>query len=190
MNILITEAQYNKLTEEKIREFLYKFWNTQKKSGEEPFLDDMLYRILDITKESVRDGEIIRPIWYEYNGGYEKLLQQIRDEILHDEIQIVGDRNLDMIIFVDDVHSYGEKEFGGLVDIACRVVGGTVHGYDYNEDTETFVDVPNMDIFEQYSLLDYDTDHFVDFLKEECKTYFEEKLKKYGIPIYIDLMVK
>lgn len=190
MNIIITEAQYNKLTEEKIREFLSKFWDTQKKRGEEPFLDDMLYRILDISKDSVKDDEIIRPVWYEYNGGYEKLLRQLKDEIEHDEIQILGGTNLNMMIFVDEVYSYGEKERGGEVDIICRVVGGTVDGYIYDEDTGTYEDVPNMDIFEQYDLLDYDTDEFMDFLEKECKIYFEEKLKKYGIPIHIDLMVK
>ena len=178
MNILITEAQYKKLTEEKIREFLSKFWAAQKKRGEEPFLDDMLYRILDISKDSVKDHEIIRPVWYEYNGGYEKLLRQLKDEIEHDEIQILGGTNLNMIIFVDEVYSYGEKERGGEVDIICRVVGGTVDGYIYDEDTGTYEDVPNMDIFEQYDLLDYDTNEFMDFLEKECKIYFQEKLKK------------
>jgi len=42
MKIVITEAQYSKLTEDNLREFLYAFWNRQKKNGEEPFLDEML----------------------------------------------------------------------------------------------------------------------------------------------------
>ena len=190
MKIIITESQYAKLGEEKVRNFLYKFWNSQKKRGEEPSLDDVIYDVLGITKFSTNDDERIMPIWYDYKGGYENLLQQVKDEIEHDEIQILGDRNLDMIIFVDEVHSYGEKQFGGMIDIICRVVGGTVDGYVYNEDTDTFDEVPNMDIFEQYSLLDYDTGDFVDFLEKECNKYFKEKLGKYGIPINVELMVK
>lgn len=190
MKIIITEAQYEKLGKEKVRNFLYKFWDAQKRKGEEPSLDEVIYDILNIKQDSANDHEIIRPIWYEYKGGYENLLQQVKDEIEHDEIQILGGTNLNMIIFVDEVYSYGEKERGGEIDIICRVVGGTVDGYIYDEDTGTYEDVPNMDIFEQYDLLDYDTDEFVDFLEKECKKYFKEKLEKYGIPIHIDLMVK
>ena len=40
MKIILTESQYQKLTEDKLREFLYGFWNNQKKHGEEPSLDD------------------------------------------------------------------------------------------------------------------------------------------------------
>ena len=95
-----------------------------------------------------------------------------------------------MIIFVDEVYSYGEKEHGGTIDIICRVVGGTLEGYVYNDDTEMMDMVPNMDIFEQYGLLDYDTGDFEQFLKDECYSYFYDKLKHIGLPIHVDLMVK
>jgi hypothetical protein len=190
MKIIITEAQYKSLTEDNLREFLYSFWDNQKKQGQEPFLDDMLYHVTDIRKDSRDDYEVIRPIWYDYNGGYEHLLQVIRDEIQHDEIQIKGNDNLDMVIFVDEVYSYGEREQGGMIDIICRVVGGTVDGYVYNEETEVMEMVPNMDIFEQYGLLEYDTGDFEQYLKDECYSYFYNKLKHIGLPIHIDLMVK
>ena len=35
MKIVITEAQYSKLTEDNLREFLYAFWNKQKKNDEQ-----------------------------------------------------------------------------------------------------------------------------------------------------------
>jgi hypothetical protein len=195
MKIIITESQYKLLTEvnmteENLRNFLYSIWNTQKKRGEIPNIDDIIYQVTEIQKNSREDYEVIRPIWYDYNGGYKNLLQQIRDEIEHDEIQIKGDGNLDMIIFVDEVYSYGETEQGGIIDIICRVVGGTLDGYVYNEDTQEMEMVPNMDIFEQYSLLDYDTGDFEQFLADETYSYFYNKLNYIGLPIHIDLMVK
>ena len=195
MKIIITESQYKQLnevnmTEERLSAFLFSLWNNQKKRGETPHLDDIIYQVTEIRKDSREDYEIIRPIWYEYHGGYKELLQEIKDEIQHDEIQIKGDGNLDMIIFVDEVYSYGETEHGGMIDIICRVVNGTVDGYVYNEDTEMMDMVPNMDIFEQYSLLDYDTGDFEQFLSDETYSYFYEKLKRFGLPIHIDLMVK
>ena len=42
MKIIITEKQYNKLTEEKLQKFCYSIWNRQKKEGEEPHLDDVM----------------------------------------------------------------------------------------------------------------------------------------------------
>ena len=79
MNIIITEAQYNSLTEENLREFLYSLWDNQKKHGEEPTFDDIIYQVSDIKKDSNEDYKIIRPIWYDYNGGYDKILQEIKD---------------------------------------------------------------------------------------------------------------
>jgi hypothetical protein len=190
MKLFLTEAEYKKMTEDNLRHFLFSFWDNQKKQGMEPVLDDIIYHVIDIRKDSNDDYNTIRPIWYDYRGGYKHLLQSIKDEIEHDEIQIKGDSNLDMVIFIDEVYSYGEREQGGMVDIICRVVYGTVDGYVYNEDTEMMDMVPNMDIFEQYSLLDYDTDDFVQFLRDEAYSYFSKVLKPIGLPIHVDLMVK
>ena len=95
-----------------------------------------------------------------------------------------------MIIFVDEVYSYGENRQGGMIDIICRVVSGTVDGYVYNDETEGMDMVPNMDIFEQYGLLEYDTGDFEEYLRDECYSYFYSKLKHIGLPIHVDLMVK
>jgi hypothetical protein len=74
--------------------------------------------------------------------------------------------------------------------LICRVVGGTVDGYIYNEETEGMDMVPNMDIFEQYGLLEYDTGDFEQYLKDECYSHFYSELKHIGLPIHVDLMVR
>ena len=124
MKIIISERQQRliseNLTDENLRKLCYSVWNRQKKMGEEPNLDDVIYDITDIKKNTREDLETIRPIWYEYNGGYEKILQDVRDKIEHGECHFKGDANLDMVIFVDEVYSYGLKDQGGMVDIICR----------------------------------------------------------------------
>lgn len=190
MKIIITEAQFSDLNKGTLKEFLYSFWGNQKKHGEKPTLDDVIYQLTNISKHSDEDYKLIRPIWYDYNGGYDNLLQRLRDEIQHDEIHIKGSSNLDMVIFVDEVYSYGETEFGGDVDIICRVVGGTMDGEEYDEDTNLFVTKPNMDIFEYYRFLDYDGSELKDFLKDEVLEYFSKRLEEIGIPIHVDLMVR
>ena len=187
MNIIITEAQYNSLTEENLREFLYSLWDNQKKHGEEPTFDDIIYQVSDSKKDSNDDYEIIRPIWYDYNGGYDKILQEIKDVVEHDEIQIKGESNLDIIIFVTDVISYGVKYEAGIIDINCKVVGGKVDGYVYRDETDEQTLVPNMDIFDMYRSLEYDTEYFEEFIKSECYDYMYERLKHFGVPISVNL---
>jgi hypothetical protein len=190
MKIIITEAQFGNLNKETIKEFLYSFWDNQKKYGEKPTLDDIIYQITNIRKYSDDEYEIIRPIWYDYNGGYEHLLQKMKDEIEHDEIHIKGDSNLDMIIFVDDIYSNGETEQAGTVEIICTVVGGTIDGELYNEETNLFVLEPNLDIFEYYMILDYDGIDLVQFLTDEVFEYFSKRLRDIEIPIQVDLTLR
>jgi len=77
-----------------------------------------------------------------------------------------------------------------MVDIICRVVGGTIDGYVHNEETDMMDMVPNMDIFEQYSLLEYDTQDLEQFLTDETYSFFSNLLKDRLIPIHVDLMVR
>ena len=65
MKIIITEGQYNMLSEENLRKFCYTIWDKQKKKGEEPHMDDVIYDVTGIRKNTMDDFVIIRPIWYE-----------------------------------------------------------------------------------------------------------------------------
>lgn len=186
MKIIITESQYKELTDKNIIKFCYSIWDQQKKRGEKPYIDDIIYDVTKIRKNSNDDYQQIRPIWYDYNGGYDKLLQELKDEILHDEIQIKGSSNLDMMIFVNDVYSDQQQS---VVDIVCNIIGGTVDGYVYNEDTELYDRVPNTDIVDQYNLLDGDEiNDYEAFLTDEIYSYFSNNLKNYELPIYVEIM--
>jgi hypothetical protein len=189
MKVIITEAQYRQLTEENLREFLYSFWNNQKRQGEDPSLDDIIFQVTDIRKNSREDHQTIRPIWYEYNGGYEKLLKKIDEEFLNKEFHLEGNENLKMNFKIDGIESYGVDEFGGMVDITFQILDGTVDGYFYNQETEETEMVPNMTIQDQYAELEYDSSDFEDFLKNEIFSFLEPKFEKYGVPIHIESFV-
>ena len=189
MKILITEVQYRQMTEENLREFLYSFWNKQKKEGETPSLDDIIFQVTDIIRDSGDDYNMIRPLWYRYNGGYEKLLKKLKNEFLNKEFYLEGDENLKMKFRIDDIESYGVDVYGGMIDINCQILDGTVDGYVYNQETEEMEMVSDMTIQDQFAELDYDTGDFEDFLKKEIFSFLEHKFEKYGVPINIYSLV-
>jgi hypothetical protein len=189
MKVIITESQYRQLTEENLREFLYSFWDNQKRQGEVPSLDDIIYQVSDIRKDSRDDYSIIRPLWYEYNGGYDKLLEKINREFLDKEFYLEGSENLKMDFRVDDIESYGIDIYGGMVDITCQILEGTVDGQVLNPETEEMEMVSDMKIRDQFAELEYDTGDFEDFLKNEIFHFLETKFEKYGVPIHVESLV-
>jgi hypothetical protein len=194
MKIIITEDQYKLLmetdmTEDNLYRFLHSLWDKQKKMGEEPHLDDVIYDVTEIRKDSISDYNIIRPIWYEYNGGYDVLLSKIYEEFLDKEFYLEGSENLKMDFKIDNIESYGVDVYGGMVDITCQILDGTVDGNFYNQETEEMEMVPNMTLQDQYAELEYDSGDFEDFLKEEIFIFLEHKFEKYGIPIHVESFV-
>ena len=105
MKIILTEDQYNELNLKTFKEFLYKFWDSEKKRGEEPTLDDIVYQMSGVKKGSEEDNRTIRPIWYEYNGGYDVLLKKIDEEFLNKEFHLEGSENLKMDFKIDGIES-------------------------------------------------------------------------------------
>jgi hypothetical protein len=192
MKIIITEDQYRLLketnmTEDKLYRFLHSLWDRQKKMGEEPHLDDVIYDVTGIIKGTKKDRQTIRPIWFEYNGGYDNLLEKLKEELLDNELSLEGDHNLKLTFMVNDIQPYNDGILKGEVDITCHLLDGTVDGYVYDDEKDTTVIVPNMDIRDQYAELEYDTQDFDYFLKEEIKKFLDPILERYGILYYLEI---
>ena len=189
MKIIITEEQHEQLTKETIKDLLYFYWDTQKNEGETPTLDDFVYSIVGIRKNnSSQDYKIVRPLWYEYNGGYDVLVEKMKNELLDKQFTIEGEYNLKMTFEVFEVISSSSDDFrAGELEIMCGVVDGTIDGTIYNGEEEQMEIVPNMSLRDQYAELEYDTDDFVGFLKIETKRFLETKIEKYGVPFDIEI---
>jgi len=196
MKIVITEAQYSKLTEDNLREFLYSFWDRQKKNGEEPFLDEMLYHVLGITKNSIEDYQQVRPIWYRYNGGrevlYDKLVKEISDKTfrIQDDVQ-----NLNADFKVVGFDSYELSIKMEVVLLMLNVDGNgqieTTIYYNDDEDGEYY----RMELVSIYDALDiarefYETGDVLGYLRSVAYDYFYNLLEKYGLPIDVEVDIK
>jgi hypothetical protein len=185
MKIILTESQYQKLTEEKLREFLYGFWNNQKKHGENPSLDDMLYKVLGLNKETREDYDTIRPLWYNYNGGFDKLYNKVKNEIDTKEYNLNQDLfNLDTIIKVvhlEPVNSFIEI----MVDVDPR---GTMDFVGWDEENEEEYEVHDtIDAAYHESLINYESGELMGMIRSAVYEFFYNLLEKYGIPIDVDI---
>jgi len=193
MKIIITEKQYNKLTEDKLQKLCYTVWNQQKKRGEEPHIDDIIYDITDIRKNSNEDFQIIRPIWYRYNGGFNNLFKKLKNEIDEKIFDLTSDwGNLDTRVQVIDVTQFGRlgEDFG--VDIFVNVdPNGTMDFQMYEEGTDNEIQVNDTieaAYFEAQS--NYESSDLLGYLRGEVYDLFYKKLDKYGIPIDVDVDLK
>jgi hypothetical protein len=193
MKIIITESQYNKLTEDNLRKLCYTVWNKQKKMGEEPHLDEVIYDISGIRKNTNEDFQLIRPIWYEYNGGFNNLFEKLKNEIDEKIFDLTSDwGNLDTRIEVIDVSQFGRlgEDFG--VDIFVNVDDqGTMNFNMYEEGTDNEIEV-NDTIEAAYfgAQSNYEGSDLLGYLRGEVYSLFYEKLEKYGIPIDVDVDLK
>jgi hypothetical protein len=193
MKIIITEKQYNKLTEDKLQKLCYTVWNQQKNRGEEPHIDDIIYDITDIRKNSNEDFQIIRPIWYRYNGGFNNLFEKLKNEIDEKIFDLETDwGNVDTRVQVIEVSQFGRlgEDFG--VDIFVNVdLYGTMDYYMYEEGTDNEIEVNDtIDAAYHEATLNYESSDLLGFLRGEVYSLFYEKLEKYGIPIDVDLDLK
>jgi hypothetical protein len=193
MKIIITEEQYGKLTKEKLRKLCYDVWNNQKKRGKEPHIDDVIYDVSGIQKDSNEDYKIIRPIWYEYNGGFNSLSDRIVDEIEGKIFDLKSDwGNLDTKIKVDQIYVnpfYGLPESIKIsVDLNNQ---GTMDFMMYEEGTDNQIQV-NVTIDAAYmeALGNYESTDFKDYLEGEVYDLLYKKIKKYGLPIDVEIDLK
>jgi hypothetical protein len=193
MKIIITEKQYNKLTEDKLQKLCYTVWNQQKKRGEEPHIDDIIYDITDIRKNSNEDFQIIRPIWYRYNGGFNNLFEKLKNEIDEKIFDLTSDwGNLDTRVQVIDVSQFGRlgEDYG--VDIFVNIdEQGTMDFQMFEEGTDNEIQVNDTieaAYFEAQS--NYESSDLLGYLRGEVYDLFYKKLEKYGIPIDVDVDLK
>jgi len=193
MKIIITESQYNKLTEDNLRKLCYTVWNKQKKMGEQPHLDDIIYDITDIRKNSNEDFQIIRPIWYRYNGGFDNLFEKLKNEIDEKIFDLTSDwGNLDTRVQVIEVSQFGRlgEDYG--VDIFVNIdEQGTMDFQMFEEGTDNEIQVNDTieaAYFEAQS--NYESSDLLGYLRGEVYDLFYKKLEKYGIPIDVDLDLK
>jgi hypothetical protein len=67
------------------------------------------------------------------------------------------------------------------------LLDGTVDGYAYDDETDQMVIVPNMDIRDQYAELEYDTQDFESFLKDEIQSFLDPIMERYGILYHLEI---
>jgi hypothetical protein len=189
MKIIISERQQRliseNLTDKNLRKLCYSVWNRQKKMGEEPNLDDVIYDITDIKKNTREDYDTIRPIWYEYNGGYDVLFEKLKDEIDTKEYKLV-EAEFDLETKIKVVHLDRQGQFVEImVDVDPR---GTIefHGWD-EENEEEYVVNDTIDAAYHEALLNYEGADFQGMIRSSVYDLFYNLLEKYGIPIYVDI---
>ena len=200
MNILITEAQYSKLTEDNLREFLYAFWDRQKKNGEEPFLDEMLYHVLGMTKNSRDANQQVLPIWYEYNGGREVLYDKLVDDINEKTFRLQDDaQNLNADF---KVVGFDDYELGDDTEVVLLMLDVDGNGQiettiydDEDEDGNLNDENYRMELVSIYDALDiakefYESGDLTGYLRSVAYDYFNNLLDKYGLPIDVEVDIR
>jgi hypothetical protein len=192
MKIIITESQYNKLTEDKLQKLCYTVWNQQKKRGDEPHLDEVIYDISGIRKNTNEDFQLIRPIWYRYNGGFNNLFEKLKKEIDGKIFDLETDwGNVDTRVQVIEVSQFGRLGDYGVNIFVNVDPYGTMDYHMYEEETDNEIEVNDtIDAAYHEATLNYETSDLLGFLRGEVYSLFYEKLEKYGIPIDVDLDLK
>jgi hypothetical protein len=192
MKIILTKRQQRLIienfTEENLRKLCYQIWDKQRKMGKEPHLDDVIYDISGIKKETRDDYDTIRPIWYRYNGGFDRLFKKLKDEIDTKEYKLVDDEfNLETKIKV--VHLDRQGQFVEImVDVDPR---GTMEFHGWNEETEEeYVVNDTIDAAYHEALLSYEGSDFQGMIRSSVYDLFYNLLEKYGIPIDVDIDLK
>jgi hypothetical protein len=196
MKIIITERQQNLITEniseDRLRDFCYKIWDKQKEKGEEPHLDDIIYQVTGIEKDSKEDMNIIRPIWYEYNGGYDELFNGMKDEILGKTFNVQNPNgNFNTDIRVVEVKPPIKRSYN-TVDIYCDVdIFGTMGFTMWDDETDEEHQMNDtIDVVYQEALGNYDTGDLMDSVNHYVFEFLSKKLEKYGLPIDVEIDLK
>jgi len=192
MKIILTKRQQRLIienfTEENLRKLCYQIWDKQRKMGKEPHLDDVIYDISGIKKETRDDYDTIRPIWYEYNGGYDVLFEKLKNKIDTKEYKLV-EAEFDLETKIKVVHL---DIVGHFVEIMVDVdPSGTIEFHGWDEETgEEYVVKDTIDAAYHEALLNYEGAEFQGMIRSSVYDLFYNLLEKYGIPIDVDIDLK
>ena len=178
------------MSEENLRKLCYKIWDKQKKMGEEPHLDDVIYDLMDVGKKTYSDYEVIRPIWYEYNGGFDNLMVSVEKEILGKTF-ILNDEAMGL----DTKFKVKEVEFESndtwptkFVYVVCEVDKDGMIQYEVYDDEHDEVIIKTDTIEQALYELEYEQEDLVNYLKGEIYEILGPLTdEKYGVPIYTDI---
>lgn len=195
MKIIITERQQNliteNMTEENLRKLCYKIWGKQKKMGEEPHLDDIIYDISGIKKNTTEDLTTIRPIWYKYNGGFNNLYEKLKEEVLGNTFDIVVDEiDLNTRVKVVDVTNIAMDGYKyNVANLAIDIDGNGTVSYEFIDPETEEQSMVNGRLWDAlYEAQEaYETGDFFGALNYECYDFFYKLLEKYGIPINVEV---
>lgn len=196
MKIIISERQQNliteKISEDKLRDFCYKIWNKQKEKGEEPYIDDIIYQVSEVEKNTREDYSRIRPIWYEYNGGVRNLFNRLRDDIMGKTFNVQDPEvNFNANIQIVDVEPAIKQSYD-TVEIYCDVdPNGTMDFYTYDDETdEEYETNDTIDAAYQDALSNYVVRDLISNVNYYVYTFLNKKLEKYGLVIDTEIDLK
>ena len=200
MKIVLTEEQHNRLMEMKtineslndaqLKKVAFSIWNGMKKKGERPALIDILYELTDLRRNTHGDFKILRPIWYEYNGGFDVLAKKVYEEIINKTFRITDDAPfLDSKVRVRQLIVEEEDNWPlKTLNVICEVdKNGILEYEDYDEENnEYFI---KRDTIEQ-AVYDLEYDNLG--LKEYIEGLIYDVLEpitneKYGVPINVEI---
>ena len=176
------------MTTEQLRKILFKIWDNQKRKGIEPKLDEISYDISSITPNTRKDYEILRPIWYEYNGGIENLFEKIKDELLGETFKLENESSgLDTEFTISDINLEQERNVTPSVNIimTCEVDDqGTVDYFVEREDGHH--QIINGTIKDALIEMEYDAPDLIDFLQDKLyKSPIKDIMEKYKVPYWM-----
>ena len=200
MKIVLTVEQLNRLTEMKtineslddaqLKKVAFSIWNGMKKKGERPALIDILYELTELRRNTHGDFKILRPIWYEYNGGFDVLSKKVYEEIINKTFRISDDAPLlDTKVRVRQL-IVEEKDNWPLktLDVICEVDKNGIMEYEYYDEDNNQYFIKRDTIEQALFDLEYDDEG----LKEYIKGLIYEVLEpitdeKYGVPINVEI---
>ena len=200
MKIVLTEEQHDRLMEMKtineslndaqLKKVAFSIWNGMKKKGERPALIDILYELTELGRNTHGDFKILRPIWYEYNGGFDVLSKKVYEEIINKTFRISDDAPfLDSKVRVRQINVEEEDHWPlKTLNVICEVdKNGILEYEDYDEENnEYFI---KRDTIEQ-AVYDLEYDNLG--LKEYIEGLIYDVLEpitdeKYGVPVNIEI---